>query len=58
MCEISSAGEAKYDDRLSEAAKKQMLSKPEFVTVTTGASLWDITSAFVPGELCEQSGPR
>lgn len=24
--------------------------KPEFVTVTTGTTLWDVTSAFVPGD--------
>jgi uncharacterized protein (DUF849 family) len=41
---------AKWLDYDTRHMLTELDPKPEFVTVTTGTTLWDITSAFVPGD--------
>jgi len=41
---------AKWLDYDTRHMLTELNPKPEFVTVTTGTTLWDITSAFVPGD--------
>jgi len=42
---------AKWLDYDTRHMLTELNPKPEFVTVTTGTSLWDVTSAFVPGDV-------
>ncbi len=41
---------AKWLDYDTRHMLTELDPKPEFVTVTTGTSLWDVTSAFAPGD--------
>ncbi len=46
----TSDAKAKWLDYDTRHMLAELDPKPEFVTVTTGTSLWDVTQAFVPGD--------
>jgi uncharacterized protein (DUF849 family) len=46
----SEGAKAKWLDYDTRHMLTELDPKPEFVTVTTGTTLWDITQAFIPGD--------
>ena len=46
----SEGAKAKWLDYDTRHMLTELDPKPEFITVTTGSSLWDITQSFMPGD--------